>query len=588
MLGYLSVPTSVTLGNVPIGQLTNWRAAITDKPMAASDRLHDAWLSVEVGASLITQSQKDETDSSSILPVAQRHLDQAQNAFSEIANDPKADIQLQVKALLALGNIPAFRTILSGDHKYFIEECDILYDTQFTATEMLLRHIKRFPGVRYRHLLHALGATVAINFGNPHGSREDITYALQAPSRAQQSNNLPDAPPIALWHVYRPDTTLPLSPLRVAATSTLDAPHISPALLFNRQYPSDHGQGTLQAYVDFKKTRRKDMRFQAHRHLLDANIRILGDIKEKVGLGSQNNSVADPKDTERAVSIYLEMLPELHSARINREELEALAADLEMRLHNNELAPTEQLALAWMHVESGLLGALTGAPRAADKMAFGHAEDILGDLLEKITESPTQPEGQALAPFSISIDQASTEIYGALAIPDSEEDQEETINQYIQRLAGLADSMLDQYDNAPDQASLPESLKQSLHTMTLMLTAMKQIGGTHVAAASLLRQRHAMPKARPGSWDVSIWPQTPAGFNANYLGKARVSEQDDLSSLDMDVVTFSYALLNPDGNFGILRYLTRDYEGAPGQAPKMEKALQKIIDRILQTTESIP
>lgn len=609
LFAYLAVGSGAEMGASSLEDLTSWQAAVRKARLKPDQQLHAGWISVEHSFRLVKDQYGGESVGSldaEATQAAAASLTEAQEIFSGIIDKPGVNDKLKAQAIVARTSIPLYRSLLCGDSQAALSGFHDYYDAQFEAAGLSLRQWQRFNNLVDVPALHALSAMLLIN-QDPYNDR----FALPAPARTMEAmTDAKDSWSFILWKTQGPSS---IYQARVASTGPRKMICIPPAVLQNSDYPSKHGQGTLQALLDDYRTRRHEgalpryaANFSPKQKPAESQAPLalgmqqqlasgIGPIKRFLGAADIHIDAAS-KTLQAEISLYLDgkaremELPEgpidltmpyldmpahSHSSHFNTVGLDKLTSAFENLYEAGELDPSNKILLGWVHIESAIKAATEQQFSASLGGAFDRAEDLFAEAASDLADTDRHNLSH-----EARLAQLAAKVYKAVSLGEEGGiDVAEAHETYNVELAELGEQMLEDFYNLEDYTGqYAAEMNLNVHLVNILLAASTGTNGGHIAAVCTLRQRGITARNNNG-WHVNIWPLSADGFKPDLHGKIRLAEHEDAASIDYDIVTIGGRRLNPDGDFEMLRSLiskARGGEADPRQKQQTEAATARI------------
>ncbi|HSX34913.1 MAG TPA: hypothetical protein VLF62_04685, partial [Candidatus Saccharimonadales bacterium] len=378
---YMAQGAEVPFVHIPVGQLEGWIQATEGEHLLAHREIDMAWLRMETAMTIVSRRRAGLEGDTELAPEAL--LDSAQDRLDKVGLQNANDPVVRSRAILASGSVGLYRSAVRSlpasaeDTEITTIDIGAAYAKQIEAAELLMRAATRRRGSVPLHDLHVQTTLLSLN-------AETTTtelIAMPLPSRLQEEGDVRSVD-ILVWDVSDARKSSGLYAARVSAgESALVAGHVvfGSNLLKNDGYPSEIGQGTLQAMIEQYHRRNMRRSHERVRHLDSVLVAHARHFMDQITCTEALSFETDPiNGLSEARQWYHGISPLRNLTERDSTALEQCINPFENAYWARELSPEDIMTLAWLRVEMGNIFQRTDEP--------AHAEDLFTAIEERTAE----------------------------------------------------------------------------------------------------------------------------------------------------------------------------------------------------------
>jgi len=532
---YMALGASVPYGGIPVGQLNEWVPATQGIKLPGPQTLNVGWLRFEAAVSITNRKQDGQEMETALVPT--ELVDGAQACFDEVellqANDPL----VRARAMWAAGSLGVYGLIVAGRGG----EVNVAkyYNKQMEAAELVM-HTARRRGMRNLPLrdLYIHGFLSVLN----NNVEATGVVGLPVPTRLQEEGDERRGD-ILLWDVSNRRPGMFLANVTTAGSAVVAGNIVfSAELLQNDKYPSDIGQGTLQASIEYRKRQKVARRFEQKRQRgivlrTTAESYVTQAIAaERTALTFQPESPITKLDEARKWYAGLSPLRRLTPG--DAPAITQCIKHLDRAYRAGELSSEDSLMLAWLRTELGSATQTAGEPVRAE-----YIFTKLMDNAEKAGDWARYCEALA--------GKITAQLYSGLY---SERPVEDVLAVYRSDLEDTILWLRTDLNNADIDKDSPQvqQVSRLLDRLTACYALTSDPYATQIGILATPRQQ-ATPGS-PSASDILVMPRTKGGFSSLANGRVRLAAKARPDAINKGIATWDPGMLAdtwhsaPDGS----------------------------------------
>jgi hypothetical protein len=552
---YMSQGAEVPFGQIPLEQLLGWTAHTETGQLGAHQVLATGWLRIETAVTAAVLRVRGEALHA---PVdTPQLLSAAKQRFNAVGSQQKHDRVIRSRAITAFGAVGLYDALIKAREGVGGSvPINSAWQSQLEAAKILLSACRQ----RGRDLpLHDLQVQAMLGLLHYGADATDI-IGLPIPPRFQAEGDSRSYD-ILLWHLLDDGSQL----LRARVGALEGAPSegaalLPPSLLLNREYPSEVGQGTLQALLDTQQPRKARA---AERHLDRALLGFVNQFVLQAYKGDALSLQVDPiTGLEQARQWYASLSPIRRLSDADRPALEQCINPFENSLLTGDISPADTAILGWLRTE------LYQVSREVQELE--RAEDVFGAAIQA-----AQLKKDWIGYGEARAGQATARLFTNL---HNGEDTHDAIATYCHDLAEAIDSLRQRLARSKAESAQASALDQMINRLTACLAISSDESGDYIAVCSSPRQR-AQPTQMTGS-DVQVIPLINDAYAIDTAGRLRLADVLASELADYGIAVFAPSLLRG------LKTTTPPYFESADIAEAMRERMLRAVGPVLMLSHS--
>lgn len=564
---YTYADPAIGIGGFGEARLREWRRNCSGVALNPEQKYLTAWIDTELAVAVRQGLPNDQ--------VAEEPLEllrYAAEAFADVAADPSVQNLplLKAQAYLARGGVSVMQRLYGGMSR------DNAFSNymrlQGAAAKETLRHLAATGSARAKMLADTLTMIMLLSstsegFIPMPPTPRNLAATIDGYYRCNAM--FIDTPDYTIWNV------------RVANDGPGHMLVVPPAALLQHQYPSNTGNGTLEALIaqqdilDRSETlpnasqaemiRAANMIDKTRTHIERVLEPVCTLLREQQPQASYELPPAPADRRQWYRELHAQQLPYIVDAQL----LDEAIAQHEALFIEGGLGVRDARELSHMYIESGIGRAMNMRATALQVIGdFDRAEDVL-------IAARANPESTSDVVFHLRLnfDMIAVPLYRALATHD--EAISEYMSIYQEALVDLSRSAIEHYAAITDKTSqVAKQLDAFIQQLTQCLLVSYNGGGALLALPPTARQ------AGEQGWQVSVWAETIDGFEVPGIGRLRIGEAANPGSLSEGIVTVTPAALGQKAphRTATLQMLCDEIEGVP-ESPKQQGKRSKQLGK---------